>query len=218
LAQSSADILVLTEFRENSIVAKLREALTEAGWTYIASSNPQPAVNGVLVASRLMFTPVQQPDNIPEGCARFIECNFERFVLIGVYFPLGKAKLTIWPWFIGEAGRRARVPCFLVGDFNIGKHFIDEGGAVIRNPEYMDRIEELGYVDAWRMLHPQGREYTWFSHRGNGFRLDYVFISAPLAGKLIGAEHLHEPRELKISDHSALSVTICDNDEVNSGK
>src|ERR1700721_683407 len=86
---------------------KLCDALKTAGWLFMATSNPPPTVNGVLVVSKMTFKPVLQPDNIPEGSARYIECDFKSFVLIGVYFPLGKAKLTIWPWFLVEAGIRA---------------------------------------------------------------------------------------------------------------
>jgi hypothetical protein len=57
-----------------------------------------------------------------------------------------------------------------------------------------------------------GRDNTyvhkWFSHKSNGFRRNYVFLSAPVAEPLLSAEHLHKPRELKIPDNSALKVTV----------
>jgi len=37
----------------------------------------------------------------------------------------------------------------------------------------MEQLIELGWVDAWRFLHPAKREFTWFSSANNGFRLDY---------------------------------------------
>ena len=208
LQQRSADILVITEFRDNVPGRKLRQALQNAGWTYTASSNPAHKINGVLVASRICFTPVPQPEIIPEGSARFIECDFETFALIGVYFPLKKALLNFWSWFLPQAASRAKSPCLLVGDFNTGKHFIDEDKATFWGSENMVHIEELGYRDAWRTLHPLDREYTWFYTVGIGFRLDYVFLSATLIERLTSADHLHTPRELCISDHSALQVTL----------
>ncbi len=41
--------------------------------------------------------------------------------------------------------------------------------------------EELGLVDIWRILHPQDREYTFFSNPHSSYlRIDYVLISKQL--------------------------------------
>lgn len=45
----------------------------------------------------------------------------------------------------------------------------------------------MGWVDAWRRLHPHRREYTWQSpRRWFSMRLDYLFLSPSLAPRLMG--------------------------------
>lgn len=208
LAKHSADILVITEFRENKSGDELQRRLKDCGWMFQSSSNPPRATNGVLVASRIVFENVSHQQEIPEGKCRWIECQFTTFRLVGVYFPHGIPKLNSWPWFIEAARSRSNNPCVIVGDFNTGLHFIDEEKRTFRVPEYMNRMKEIPFIDAWRHFHSDKREYTWFSQRQSGFRLDYVFLSSHLVDHLVDVRHLHEPRETKASDHSALIVQI----------
>jgi exonuclease III len=98
----------------------------------------------------------------------------------------------------------------LIGDLNTGKHYIDELRATFYGSNYIDEIESLGFVDAWRHLHTNEREYTWFSYKGNGFRLDYAFLSPNIKDKLLSAYHSHVERENKISDHSVLILSLKD--------
>jgi hypothetical protein len=46
----------------------------------------------------------------------------------------------------------------------------------------MDRIAEIGFCDLWRRRNPEVREYSWFSTRGNGFRIDHAFLSPVVFG------------------------------------
>ena len=124
---------------------------------------------------------------------------------MGTYFPQLSLKILHWKWFVRQASERSSRPCILMGDFNTGKHFIDEPGATFTGPEYLGQLEQLGFVDAWRHFHPEGREYTYYG-QVNGYRLDYAFASKALAPRLSQAFHSHAERELKVSDHSALLV------------
>jgi exodeoxyribonuclease III len=45
----------------------------------------------------------------------------------------------------------------------------------------MDAIEQIGFRDLWRHRYPDRREYSWFSTRNNGFRIDHAFLSQELA-------------------------------------
>jgi exonuclease III len=92
----------------------------------------------------------------------------------------------------------------LVGDFNTGRHYLDEKGATYVSADYMDRIEAAGFQDLWRGRNPERREFSWFSQAGNGFRLDHAFASPSLAERLIHVGYSHGERESGVSDHSAL--------------
>jgi exonuclease III len=99
-------------------------------------------------------------------------------------------------------------PTILIGDFNTGKRYIDEDGATFIGSEYMDQLGVLGYLDSWRTLNPESREYTWFSSAQNGFRLDYAFLSHALVPQLSYAKHVDAPRLNGVTDHSALLVDL----------
>jgi exonuclease III len=108
-----------------------------------------------------------------------------------------------------ETARRRRGEAFvLMGDFNAGRHRLDEAGATFTCTRLLGTLAAMGYVDAWRRLHPEGREYTWFSHEGGGFRIDHCFLSAGLSARLSACRYSHKEREMGLSDHSMLVVDL----------
>jgi len=95
-----------------------------------------------------------------------------------------------------------------VGDFNTCRPYVDEVGAIDATAHYMDAIEQIGFRDLWRHRYPDGREYSWFSTRGNGFRIDHAFLSHPLAARAGAIHYSHEERVARISDHSPLILEL----------
>jgi len=110
------------------------------------------------------------------------------------------------------AGRWRGKPALLVGDTNSGRIGLDEERPVFnrRTDQWFDRLTASGWRDGFRALHGEAREYTWYSHRGNGFRLDQIFVSPVLAGNLKQVRHIWPPhpdqpgRRDGLSDHAAL--------------
>ena len=108
-------------------------------------------------------------------------------------------------------------PAVLIGDFNTGLR-ADAEGAMFKMSHDLQALIGTGFIDTWRHLHPDGREYTWYSRRKdrdtgetqdhNGFRLDYVFVSPVLATSLDSAAILHESRWAGCSDHAAVVVDL----------
>jgi exonuclease III len=208
LTSSDAEVIILTEFRENASARVLRERLAAKGWQQQASSEPPARTNGVFVAARAPFTAMPAHVGVPEGSWRWLEIDFGALTLVATYFPLSGRKLPYWDWVMERARERTDAPCILMGDFNTGKHFIDETGATFFGSKYPGQLEELGWIDAWRSLHPDDREYTWYSHKGNGFRLDYAWLSPRLRASLLSATHLDWTRVPDITDHAALMITL----------
>jgi exodeoxyribonuclease-3 len=68
----------------------------------------------------------------------------------------------------------------------------------------MDAIEQIGFRDLWRHRYPDRREYSWFSTRSNGFRIDHAFLSQELAAYAGTVHYSHEERIAGLSDHSPL--------------
>jgi exonuclease III len=100
-------------------------------------------------------------------------------------------------------------PTLLIGDLNTGRHGIDETGKTFNLPDRFERLSEK-WIDAWRHVHGDKREFTWFSRSGNGFRLDHAFVNDSLSARLAGVEYSQVEREEGISDHSVLVVNIRD--------
>jgi exonuclease III len=72
----------------------------------------------------------------------------------------------------------------------------------------MDRMDAIGFRDLWRHRYPDGREFTWYSHRGNGFRIDHAFLSPSLANRAGAVRYSHEERLAGLSDHSVLLLDL----------
>jgi exodeoxyribonuclease III len=207
LARHEADILVLSEYRGGEAAGRLRAALALLGYGYATALAPPPGRSGVLIAARCAF----RDDGavrvgLPEPY-RMISAKFPDFRLVGVYMPNLLAKLPYWETLIGILGGTDG-HALAVGDFNTCRPYLDEAGAIDRTAHYMDRIAEIGFCDLWRRRNPELREYSWFSTRGNGFRIDHAFLSDALVARTGTIRYSHEERLAGISDHSPLILEL----------
>ena len=66
-----------------------------------------------------------------------------------------------------------------------------------------------GLHDLWRRTNgPEAREWTWLSHRKNGFRIDHALANDVFVQWARPAcSYDHRPREEGWTDHSAVVVT-----------
>jgi len=134
-------------------------------------------------------------------------------------------ELTAW---FGEA-RSARKPMIVVGDLNIApletdvwshKQLLD---VVSHTPVEVAKLEALQraakFVDAVRaFIPPEERLFSWWSYRAHdwdvsdrGRRLDHVWVTPPLGGKLRSASVHREMRGWeKASDHVPVMVELAE--------
>jgi exonuclease III len=208
IARHAADVAVLCEYRLTTGAA-LRAALADRGYRHATDVEPPTGRNGVLIASRaplgsarLLSRRVEEPHRLVRT---ELACGLQ---LVGVYMPNLLRKVPYWEAVLRAARRSRGQRALFIGDFNTTRHFIDETGAVCLTSHYMDRIERAGFRDAWRDRNPHAREFSWYSHRGNGFRLDHAFCSASLMATLRAVHYVHAPRTDGISDHSMMIVEV----------
>lgn len=203
-----ADVLVLTEYRSGEAGKRLRGVLSDLGYVWLSPVEPPGIRNGVLIASRLRPTRVAHVCETVDEPWRMLTAVLGGIRVFGIYMPNLKVKIPYWEALIDAArpfaGRRA----LAIGDFNTCRAFVDEPGSFDRTAYFMDRIVEAGYRDVWRDRNPEGREYSWYSHRANGFRVDHAFASVPLTRRIGGIGYSHAERAAGISDHSALWVEV----------
>ena len=110
------------------------------------------------------------------------------------------------------------------GDYNIAPADNDVHnpkaweGSVLTHDEVRMRFRKLlgaGVYDAYRLLHPQKTEYSWWDYRAgafardDGLRIDHLLISPPLADKLSACIIEKEMRAIeKASDHTPVVGTF----------
>jgi exodeoxyribonuclease-3 len=128
-------------------------------------------------------------------------------------------------WFTGE--RTAHTPMIVVGDLNIAPLDTDVWShkqlltVVSHTPievESLARLQKSAqFVDAVRaFIPPAERLYSWWSYRAQnwalsdrGRRLDHIWVTSPLRGKLASAEVHREARGWqRASDHVPVIVRL----------
>jgi exonuclease III len=208
LARQNADILVLSEYRGGEAATRLLAALDAIGYRHMTKLAPPPNRNGVLSASRCAFHEHGPIGNTLPEPYPMVSAEFPSFRLSGVYMPNLLAKIPYWEALIAALEPESSGHTLAIGDFNTCRPYLDEAGAIDPTAHYMDRIERIGFCDLWRRRRPAGREYSWFSTRGNGFRIDHAFLSSGLAARAGMISYSHEERIAGLSDHSPLILHL----------
>jgi exodeoxyribonuclease III len=205
LSRHDADILVLSEYRGGDSAERLRAALKGLGYHHTSAPIPPPGGNGVLIAARHPFDdggPVT--DSVPEP-HRMVRAYLGPRRIYGIYMPNLVKKVPYWEALIAALATESLwAEALAIGDFNTCRAYVDEPGAIDVCAHFMDGIEAIGFCDLWRRRYPDGREFSWYSTRGNGFRIDHAFLSPALAARTGEVRYSHEERLSGLSDHSPL--------------
>lgn len=225
LLQHNADIIALTEYQSKNELPLIK-AIRGAGYKFIETTNPEAKENGILVASK-QDAVTQNHFSLDQDEKRWLSfripsCNLQ---ILAVHIPgapdhkfvngfgiSGKARKELfWQKILEYAEANKNNKTLILGDFNTGLKEDAEGTPFILS-KYMKDLISIGYVDAWRAVHKNKKEYTWYSQHKvngttvdkNGFRLDYLFVAPTCKSNVLNAYHSHYERLTKISDHSVL--------------
>jgi exodeoxyribonuclease III len=180
----------------------------------------------------------REPDRVIEGYGdaeadgegRYLRADFGRLSIISVYLPSGSSgphrqasKFRFMASFYPHLAALAREgrEILLCGDWNIAHREIDlrnwksnqkNSGFLPEERAWIGRVfDEIGWVDAYRRLHPNatGAAYTWWSNRGQawaknvGWRIDYQIATPRLAASARRAAIYKRER---FSDHAPLAI------------
>jgi exonuclease III len=208
LAAHDADVLVLTEYRDGPAAPALRATLEALGYRWMTRHLPPRGRNGVLIAARRRFQEVGPITLAVAEPWRLLDVAIGSLWLTGVYMPNLRVKVPYWQALIGTLATRNEIPALALGDFNTCRPFLDEAGATDATARFMDEVQAIGFRDLWRDRNPEGREFSWYSTRGNGFRIDHAFVSPHVAGRARDIRYAHEAREAGVSDHSMLLLDL----------
>ncbi len=208
LGALDADVHVLTEFRENRAGEAIRRYLKNCGHCHQYSGCDDPRINTVFVSTRDDSIRLDEHGLSDDLLNRVVSVAVNGVKVIGVYFPLGRAKVPLFQYLISLLDHELHTPVMIIGDFNTGKHGLDEVGKTFIASTCLDDLERKGWRDLWRSVHGNRRQYSWWSTRGNGFRIDHAFGSRPLAQRIASIDYVDEPRIEGLSDHSLLVVQL----------
>jgi len=150
-------------------------------------------------------------------------------LLYNVYFPNGKAsaerlayKLHFYDLFLEHIDRFCRQGKRIVvcGDLNTAHKEIDLArpkanekisGFLPEERAWMDRLVERGFVDTFRIFHPEPENYSWWDlktrarERNVGWRIDYFFVSQNLVESVQSAFIL---KEVMGADHCPVGIEL----------
>lgn len=178
----------------------------------------------------------KEPDTVTTGLGwdhvdtegRYIQADYKNISIASLYLPSGSSsperhqnKLRFMDEFLEDLRvmKRKRREYVICGDFNTVHKEIDiknwksnqkNSGCTPEEHAWCDRLfDEVGYVDAFRVINQNAGEYTWWSNRGNarannvGWRIDYQIITPGLKDKVKRASVY---KDTWFSDHAPLTI------------
>lgn len=191
--------------------------------------------SGVAIYAKRPPTRIVTELGLPEFDLEGRYCAFEYpdLVVASLYLPSGSAgdhrqasKDRFLAAFLPIMAKYRIQPTqsfILCGDWNIAHRELDlknwrtnqrNSGFLPYERAWLDQVfDELGYVDAHRVVAPDEAVYTWWSNRANawannvGWRIDYQIITPGLADRVQSARVY---REQKFSDHAPLIIDYRD--------
>ncbi len=166
------------------------------------------------------------PEHDTEG--RVVTLEMPGFYLVNVYTPNSQDGLRRLPYRMEWedafreylCGLKERKGVIVCGDMNVAHEEID-----LKNPatnhlnagfsdEERGKMTELlgaGFVDSWRLQHPDEAKYSWWSYRmaarerNVGWRIDYFLVSDSLRERIVSTD-IHN--EIYGSDHCPVELVL----------
>lgn len=155
---------------------------------------------------------------------RYIQADYQGLSVISLYMPSGSSsdaalerKFRFMDQFYQhlKSLKRKRRNYVICADWNICHREIDlknwkanqkNSGFLPQERAWLSQVmDELGFVDSFRVVNKQAEQYTWWSNRGRawdnnvGWRLDYQLVSPALV-PLISAASIYTDE--RFSDHA----------------
>jgi exodeoxyribonuclease-3 len=237
LDAAQPDIVLL---QETKCVNEAFPALEIEARGYNLALHGQKTYNGVAILSKFPLEDVHTGlAGAPEDAqARYIEAVVslptQALRVASAYVPNGQDvasdkfayKLRFYERLRAHWAERLHLHeiAVLGGDFNCAPYAIDAHdphaleGSICYHPaerEQLRALMHLGMYDAFRTLHPEARQFSWWDYRGSGYargaglRIDHLLLSAAAADRLQACVIDEVPRQQeRPSDHTPVMATL----------
>lgn len=217
LRQRKEDIFVLTEAKGSEGCQFLERYFQAYGYN-VLFSKPQEKEFGVFIVSK---HPLKKSDfstrvgYLPSRVeSALLQQPKKEIEIIGIYVPSrddSEEKILRKRVFLENLYKilKTYLPTtayIFCGDFNVLEPNHIPHYPFFRDWEYnfYQNLKNHQLSDAFRHINPTVNEYSWVGKTGDGYRYDHCFVSKGLLPNLIKSYYLHEPRHIRLSDHSAL--------------
>ncbi|MEM6531200.1 MAG: exodeoxyribonuclease III [Myxococcota bacterium] len=232
LARAQPDVLGLQEVRAHQEQVP-PESSSPPGYVTQFSPAKKRGYSGVALYTR--SEPVEVEDSLGEERfdteGRFQLAQVDGVWIANVYFPNGNGPnrdLSRIPYKLDFYARvferleslRTRAPVLVMGDFNTAHEDIDlarpkdnrkTSGFREEERAELDRWLRSGWIDTFRVRHPEEARYSWWSQRAGlrernvGWRIDYVLASPAANDRITEAFIL---TDVMGSDHCPVGVRL----------
>ena len=230
MAETQPDILALQEIRiqPEQIPDDLKNI---EGYDAYFNCGERKGYSGVALYTK------REPNKVEFGLGidrfdregRVLTAYYDDFTLLNIYFPNGRSsqerldyKLDFYDavFDYSQKLRAAGERVIISGDYNTAHQPMDlhspednrnTSGFLEVERDWLNKLEEHGYVDTYREYHPEEVKYSWWSYRTRarerdaGWRIDYHFASEDLMADITKADVL---TEVMGSDHCPVYLNL----------
>lgn len=223
LADRPEDVLVLTETSAGPGTAYLLDQFRRAGFAVVKTPDADGERGAALVsrvALRRELTQDLSAVSVPCRVAGAVLDSEPVIAVLGVYVPSrdrSAEKTDRKQRFISSLIESYdKLPASLArhavigGDYNViaRTHRPLHTGFLPFEFGLLESFHSRGLVDVHDRLSPGVQAYSWIGRTGDGYRYDYLHVAEDLAHLAIACGYLHETRELKLTDHAAMIMTL----------
>ena len=203
----------------------------EAGYHVYWHAAEKKGYSGVAILTKM------QPEKVCQGMSmekydregRILRADIGDITILNCYFPsgtTGDVRQTFKYEFLDdfyswvEELKKTRPNLIICGDYNIAHTENDihnpvsnkkSSGFLPEERAWMTQWFSNGFKDAFRVIHPEKTEYSWWTYRANarannkGWRIDYFSVSDPLVDQVKTAGHYNDAFH---SDHCPVFVVL----------
>jgi exodeoxyribonuclease III len=231
LKSDPADIICVQETKASRDDVDFHK-INELGYHDYWFSAQKKGYSGVAIFTKIKPDQVIYGNghNLSDDEGRVIQVDFGKLRLINAYFPSGTSgdlrQTFKYEWLDEfynylDKLRKTSPHIILCGDYNIAHKEIDihdpkgnknSTGFLPEERAWMDKFLGSGWIDAFRIYHPEPHRYSWWSQRfpsvrlsNKGWRIDYITVTEELGKQLKNAEIYPD---VKHSDHCPVYAEI----------
>lgn len=225
----AADVICIQELKAQEIDLQQRLSWLE-GYHTCFHYAAKKGYSGVAIYSR------SAPQQVITGLGfdtadlegRYVAMDFGKICIASLYMPSGTSgehRQTLKFDFLERYAnyldqlKKSGKEYIICGDWNIAHKTIDlknwrsnqkNSGFLPEERAWMDKLfDEIGFIDAFRLVNQEADQYTWWSNRGRareknvGWRIDYQVITPGLKPTVKSATIY---KDQQFSDHAPLIV------------